>query len=183
MKNKKTDKILLAITLIIAILARLIPIVAIASLFISTDDEHYEDKVIMSLPDYSDGHEWIYGWWQDFTCYSEYKYNDEINQYFTSEENIYFKPVDSDIEHRINLLLDDYEEWVRMTENPDSMTGDDISKVYSFKRTQIDDSDWYYCNVESFESLDIEEAYLYADYDLYYFDTRTQTLYYMHNNI
>lgn len=182
MKNVKSEKVFLAIALTVAILARLIPVAAIAVLFIDTD-EQYEDKVIMSLPDNEDGQEWIYGFWQDYTCYSEYKYNDEINQYFDSEKNIYFKPVDSDIERRINLLLDDYEEWVRMTENPDSMTGDDISKVYSFERTQIDDSDWYYCNVEGFESMDIEKVGIFADYDLYYFDTQTQTLYYMHNNI
>ncbi len=182
-KSRKKDKILLAIALTIAILARLIPVVAVAALFIDTDSEQYEDKVIMSLPDYADGHEWIYGFWQDYTCYSEYKYDCELNQYFASEENIYFKPVDFDVKCRINLLLNDYEEWVRMTENPDSITGDDISKVYSFKRTQIDDSDWYYCNVEGFESPDIEEACLYADYDLYFFDTQTGTLYYMHNNI
>lgn len=183
MNNKNTGKPYLVLAIIIAIIVRIVPLAALAVVFISIDDEPTEDPVIMTMPDYVDGHEWIHGFWQDFTSYGEYRFNDEINQYFYSEENIYFKPVDSDIKCQINDLLDDYEEWVKMTENPDIITGDDISKVYNFKRTQIDDSDWYYCDVDGFENLDVEEYYMYASYDFYYYDSQSRTLYYMHNNI
>lgn len=179
MNNQKTGKPFLVLAIIIAIIVRLIPVAAVGSFFWfnATADSH-EEEVLSGLPDYIHGDKWIYGIFQDFTVYGEYKYNDEMKKFLPSGKNTYFKPVNSEAENDIRKVVSSFEDCVYLTKDTDKSIGDDLYKVYTFSRTMIDDSDWYY-----FQDYE-EDGYDYPiDYTLYYFDSQSSTLYLMHNNI
>ncbi|MCQ2485624.1 MAG: hypothetical protein MJ168_09865 [Clostridia bacterium] len=179
MEKQNTGKPFLVLAIIIAIIVRLIPVAVISSFFwFNETTESHEEEVLNGLPDYTHGDKWIYGIFQDFTVYGEYKYNDEIKKFLLSEKNTNFKHVDSDAEDEIRKVVSSFEDCVYQTKDTDKSVGDDLYKVYTFSRTMIDDSDWYY-----FQDYEEDEYDYVIEYTLYYFDSQTKTIYLMHNNI
>ena len=110
---------------------------------------------------------------QDFTDYAKY-YFDSVdfsnNEYFTKIEQ-------SDIDV-LNEHLDDFESWIETYREGDASR--DIVVNYDFDRSFIDGADYLYINSEKHTWDDGYTSLV--NYDVYFFDTQTNTLYYFHNN-
>lgn len=133
-----------------------------------------EDKVLASLGEYKSYVFYTEGEFQDFTDYAKYYY-DSIdltdNEYFSEIEH-------SDIDV-LNEHLDDFESWIETYRE-----GDATRKIvvnYDFDRSLIDYEDYLYIYSEKHT---LDDGYiLLVNYDIYFFDVQTHTLYYFHNNI
>ncbi len=149
----------------------LIIVIIIASLLftVPVSDEFYTDAVINSVgvAVSEDYHQ--YGWWQDYTIYAKYTF--EKPEY---ENNVYLeKMTNADIKE-FNLFLENFEEWVSIAKGDTG--GLDLVKNYDFEKSIISTEDYFY--IDSNDDLD-----KFVSYDLYFYDTETEILYYFHNNI
>lgn len=133
-----------------------------------------EDKVLNSLGEYKSYEFYTEGAFQDYTDYAKYYYDSA-----DLSDNEYFSKIgQSDIDV-LNEHLDDFESWIETYRENDASR--EIVVNYDFDRSIIDNEDYLYINSEKhtwddgFISL--------VNYDVYFFDTQTNTLYYFHNNI
>ena len=133
-----------------------------------------EDKVVASLGEY-ESHEFLTsGGFQDYTDYAKY--------YYTSadvSENPYLKRIDEQDLAVIDRHLDDFEMWIDTIK--ESEPSNEVVLNYDFDRTMIDTEDYIYIDSE-------EHTWSYGyttlvNYNIYFFDMQTQTLYFFHNNI
>ena len=129
----------------------------------------YENPVIASLPQadtsdcyYSDG-------FQDYTDYCKYYYANQENVLEKVKNNPYFKPVTPDDITELNRYFDNFEGWLEYVDYKDK---------YDFQRNIIDTEDYFYI-----ENNETEEEHKYWNYDVYFFDVQTKTLFFIHNNI
>ena len=133
-----------------------------------------EDKVLNSLGEYQRSEYYSEGAFQDFTDYAKYYYdsvNFTNNEYFSSIE-----PSDIDV---LNEHLDDFESWIETYREGDASR--EIVVNYDFDRSIIDSEDYLYIDSEKHTWDDGSTSLV--NYDVYFFDTQTNTLYYFHNNI
>ena len=140
--------------------------------------EKPEDKVLISLGEYKNNVFYSEGVFQDFTFYAKYYY-DNVD----FEGNAYFTKINESDLAKINEHLDDFESWIETyKENDDSL---EIVVNYDFDRGKIDKNDYIYIDSENLITTwdDGTTTTSFASYDIYFFDTQTQILYYFHNNI
>ena len=133
-----------------------------------------EDKVLNSLGEYKSHDLYHEGAFQDFTDYAKYYYDSVVfadNEYFSKIEQ-------SDIDI-LNEHLDDFESWIETYREGDASR--EIVVNYDFDRSLIDFEDYLYIDSEK-NTWDDGYTSL-VNYDIYFFDTQTNTLYYFHNNI
>ena len=133
-----------------------------------------KNEVIASLPKYKKKEFFTSGGFQDYTDYAKYYYtsaNVAENQYLNKIQESDFSIIDTH--------LDDFEGWIETIGNNDPSS--EVVVNYDFDRGIIDMED-YFC-------LDSEE-HTWSDghtslvrYNIYFFDTQTQVLYFFHNNI
>lgn len=128
-----------------------------------------QDKVLGSVGEYDAKQFWTHGEFQDYTDFGMYSYSAASlgkNQYFTivSETN------------RVTIceFIDDFEKWIDTIRNNDS--DDELVLNYSFDRAIIDTEDYFYI-------YEGENYSKFGCYDVWFFDTQTNVLYYFHNNI
>lgn len=141
------------------------------------------DPVIQSLPSYKDCVKYTEGEFQDYTDYYIYHYEDIALSEL--ESNQYLNPVG---EHMSSILpyIEDYEKWIEMYRENDALYRPfqeprELPAYYDFDKSIIDESDFFYIENENENSA---EAWIkYSNYDLYFFDVQSNTLYYFHNNI
>ena len=128
-----------------------------------------QDKVLNSLGKYESKQVWTHGEFQDYTDFGIYTFSVvELNG------SSYFSAVaESDIE-TITAFVDNFENWINCFENSDPT--DELVLNYSFDRSIVDAGDYFYI-------YEGENYPKYGCYDLWIFDTQTNTLYYFHNNI
>lgn len=133
-----------------------------------------EDKVLNSLGEYDHHVFYSEGEFQDYTDYAKYYYT-----FANIAENNYFTKIKEADLSNINTHLDDFEEWIETFK-----TNDDSAEIvvnYDFNRNLIDLEDYIYIDSEEhtwstgYTSL--------VRYNIYFFDTQSQILYYFHNNI
>lgn len=81
---------------------------------------------------------------------------------------------ETDIEE-LNLYLDDFDGWVEL--HIDANNESQFIENYDFDRDiiSINDYCYIYSNPDYFDKFD--------SYDVYFYDTKTEILYYFHNNI
>ena len=133
-----------------------------------------EDKVLNSLGEYKSKEFYTEGAFQDYTDYAKYYY-DHVN----FSDNEYFckiGQVDIDV---LNEHLDDFESWIKTYRENDETR--EIVVNYDFDRSLIDCEDYLYIDSEKHTWNDGHTSLV--NYDVYFFDTQTNTLYYFHNNI
>ena len=154
---------------IISLSALVVVLIVIGFLIYELSSIVYESLVIASLPQadtsdcyYSDG-------FQDYTDYCKYYYAKQENVLEEVKNNPYFKPVTPDDITELNSYFDNFEVWLEYVEYQDK---------YDFQRNYIDTEDYFYI-----ENDEISEKHKYWDYDVYFFDVQTQTLFFIHNNI
>ena len=127
-----------------------------------------EDIILESLPKYSEKEYYSSGGFQDTTDYAKYTYH-------ISEEDLqnneYLLPVESTDVPQIIAYIEDFEELV-------SVSHDFPSESYDFDKAIVSAGDYFYVSNRYQES---EKAFW--NYDLYYFDLETLTLYFFHSNI
>ena len=133
-----------------------------------------EDKVIASLGEYEKNEFCTSGGFQDYTDYAKY--------YFTSAnvvENKYLNKIQETDFAIINTHLDDFEGWIETIK--DSEPSCEVVVNYDFDREIIDVEDYIY--IKSEERTWSDGFTTLVNYNIYFFDTQTQVLYYFHNNI
>ena len=134
-----------------------------------------ENKVLNSLGEYKSHEFYTEGAFQDYTDYAKYYY-DSVN--FTDNE--YFSKIGQADIDVLNEHLDDFESWIETYRGGDATR--EIVVNYDFDRSVIDHKDYLYVESEKYDPWDDGNMVL-ANYDVYFFDTQTNTLYYFHNNI
>ncbi len=146
-----------------------VALIGIGFLFNQLSSTVYENPVIASLPDcdssdcyYSDG-------FQDYTDYCKYYYDKQDNILNEVQNSQYFKIITPDDITEINGYFDNFEVWLEYV---------DYSDKYDFQRNMIDTKDYFYIGND-----DTSEEHKYWNYDVYFFDVQTKTLYFIHNNI
>ena len=126
------------------------------------------DPVLESLPKYSAKTYYSSGGFQDTTDYAKYTYH-------ISEEDLqnneYLLPVESTDVPQIIAYIEDFEEWVLVSQ-------EFPSDSYDFDKEIVSIGDYFYIFNQYQEA---DKAFW--NYDLYYFDLETLTLYYFHSNI
>lgn len=149
----------------------LIIIILVASLLftIPTTDEFYTDEVIDSVGVVLSGDYHQYGWWQDYTVYSKYTFEST-----NLESNEHLKQMTQEDIEDLNLHIDNYEEWIVVFSDDEEARY--LVENYDFKRDVISVED--YCYI--YDNPDYPK---YGCYNIYFYDTETEILYYFHNNI
>ena len=138
-----------------------------ASLTIVLFSEFFENPVIASLPEYENSECYYSDGYQDFTNYCKYYFSRDDVEKITNSR--YLKPVTNDNIAELNGYFDDFEGFIEFV---------DYKGKYDFKRDIIDTDDYFY--IENDETI---EEHKYWDYDVYFFDVETRTLYFIHSNI
>ena len=149
-------------------------LVCIVLLLFITSCAVFEDKVIASLGEYEKEEFFTSGGFQDYTDYAKY--------YYTSvniENNKYFEKVKETDFTAINTHLDDFEGWIETIKDGES--SNEVVVNYDFDRGMVDTEDYFY--IDSEEHTWDDGSTSLVRYNVYLFDTKTQVLYYFHNNI
>lgn len=131
-----------------------------------------DSSVLLSLPEYTHKEFYTEGVWQDFTDYGVWTFEpfDETKL----EENLYFEKV-TDVENILSYI-ENFEGW--LTENSE------LSDHYNFDKAWIDGKDYIFIDTEEGKTIgNSDHTYgKFDNYDVYFFDTDTWTLFYFHNN-
>lgn len=133
-----------------------------------------EDIVIASLGEYEKHVFFTSGGFQDYTDYAKYYFTATI-----TTGNKYLKKIQETDFSLINTHLDDFEGWIEAIKN--SEPSNEVVVNYDFDRKIIDAEDYFY--IESEEHTWDDGHTSLVNYNIYFFDTQTQVLYYFHNNI
>ncbi len=126
------------------------------------------DKVLLSLGSYESKEYYTSGGFQDYTDYAKYTYKN-INV----EQNKYFKRIDDLNQWNLILHIENFEEWIEAIADTDPEN--EVVVAYDFDMSLISNADYYY--------IDKEPDSGYENYDVYFIDIETNTLYFFHNNI
>ena len=127
------------------------------------------EQVLSTVGDYAEQCFYSHGEFQDYTDFGVY-----LCPAAEMNENPIFSPVSETDIDTIGAFLDNFEEWVAVFRNNDPE--DTLVRNYAFDRSIIDESDYFYIA----ENKDYPK---FGCYDVWLFDTQTDTLYYFHNNI
>ena len=133
-----------------------------------------KDEVIASLGKYNDHVSYTAGEFQDCTDYAKYYYSSA-----PVADNKYLKKIRETDFDTINTHLDDFEGWIQAHKESDPSR--EVVVNYDFDRAIIDTEDYIYIDSEE-HTWDDGYTRL-VRYNIYFFDTQTQVLYYFHNNI
>ena len=126
------------------------------------------DDVRYSIGKYGDSEWYSSGGFQDYTDYGKFYY-DSVD--FT--QNTYFQKIDASHIPILEEHLDDFENWVALCQ--------ELVDHYDFDRSIIDCEDYLYIESESRTWSD-GHTFL-VNYNIHFFDTQTNTLFYFHSNI
>lgn len=129
------------------------------------------NPVVSSLPRYQEKEGYISDGFQDYTIYREYHYTNSKKMNKSLEKSLFFEKVEDDDVGVINGYLDNFKAWLKHT---------DFENECKFDSECIDTSDYWYL-INKWEKDGDEQVYY--DYDLYYYDDETMTMFMIHNNI
>ena len=151
----------------------LFPVLFLQVLFL-TGCAMMEDPILDSFGEYTDSEYYITDGFQDYTIYAKYVYSSA-----DLSGNLWLEKVRPEDFEVIQTHLDDFEGWIETigSVEPDSK----VAVNYDFDRSVIDTEDYFYIDSEE-HTWETGQVSL-VNYDIYYFDTQTQILYFFHNNI
>ena len=134
-------------------------------------DRMFEDKVLSELPDYNDSVSFESEDPTDYVNYTKYMFSEDANG--KVDDSSYLKRVTSEDMKEIREHVADFEKWIEKKQYDG----------YDFTQDRIDDSDYFYLeNKETFEGYENFPEKL-SVYTIYFFDSQSRILYYMHYNI
>ena len=140
----------------------------VALIFLSACDIPL-DEVLSSLGSYKSKTYYTSGGFQDYTDYAKYIY-----EAIDIEGNKYFKKIDDLNQWNLVLHIENFEEWIDTIE--DSDPENEVVVGYDFDFSLISTDDYYYIDKDP-------NSNGYENYNVYFIDMDTNTLYYFHNNI
>jgi len=132
------------------------------------------DAVRHSIGKYTRCEWYSSGGFQDYTDYGKFYY-DSVD----FSQNPYFQKIDASHIPILEEHLDDFENWVDLFRKNDSCQ--ELVGHYDFDRSLIDCEDYLYLESESRTWSDGHTSLV--NYNIHFFDTQTNTLFYFHNNI
>ncbi len=142
-------------------------------LFILSACQPSRRRILRSLGDCVSSEQYSSEGFQDYTDYAKYHIpNAKI------ADNRYLKRIDDAGQALLLECLEDFERWIATYRTHDPVPP--IAAYYDFDRSCIDQEDYLYIDAERFD--DSESSSL-ASFNVYFFDTQTETLYYFHNNL
>ena len=130
---------------------------------------NYKNTVLETLSNYDSSDCYYSDGFQDYTNYCKYYYFKQDDVLDKLKNCSYFKNVKPDDIMEINSYFDNFEGWLEYVDYKDK---------YDFQRNIIDTEDYFYI-----ENDETEEEHKYWNYDVYFFDVQTKTLFFIHNNI
>ena len=157
--------------LITSIFLAIIVLVFVLSFIIKKTIVLLESPVLATLPEYKDSERYISDGFQDYTNYHKYYYDNSEKVKKKLENSIYFKPVSDEDFAEITAYFNNFEGWLQWV---------DFEDKYDFDMKLVDKNDFWYVKSKYAQESEDEKFY---DYDLYFFDIQSMTLYYIHNNI
>ena len=128
-----------------------------------------KDEVLESLGEYKSKEYFTSGGFQDYTDYAKYTYED-----VDFSENVFFNKISSNSLNDLTDHIEDFEKWVQIIKEAEPQNK--VVLNYDFDVAVISDNDYLHI----YDDPDCPEL---GNYDVYFFDTETMTLYYFHNNI
>ena len=133
----------------------------------------FDDAVILSLPAYSQKEVYTEGEFQDYTDYGIYQYPSFDKNKL--EENLYFEPV-MDVD-TILSYIENFETWIN--------EGSELFDHYDFDKCWIGEGDYVFIDTKEGKPIGNGSSTYdkFDNYNIYFFDLDTWTLYYFHNNI
>lgn len=144
-------------------------IVLILSLLIMSGCSIFEDKTIRSLGKYESYEYFTSGGFQDHTDYAKYTYKD-----IDFDDNKYFDKISSKSKENLIAHIENFEMWINVIKEDDE--NNDVVLGYDFDSSIISEDDYLYI-------YDDPNYHEFGNYNVYFFDIETMTLYYFHNNI
>lgn len=132
------------------------------------------DKVIASIGRYESREFFTSGGFQDYTDYAKYHFGD-----VDVAGKAYLKKIQESDLSAIDEHLEDFEGWIEIIRGTDE--SNEVVVNYDFDRSIIDLDDYIYIDSEEVTWSDGQTSLV--RYNIYFFDTQTQVLYYFHNNI
>lgn len=134
----------------------------------------YEDPVIKSLPEYKSKDSYLSEGFQDYTDYAKYTFDnietDDLN------ESGYFKEATEADVSEILAYIKNFEGWVDLEDG-------EVEENYDFDKTIVTVGDYFYIDTKYGQPIGTTTYGKFDDYNVYFFDTDSQILYYFHNNI
>ena len=127
------------------------------------------DEVLNSLGNYKSKEYFTSVGFQDYTDYAKYVYEDTD---FSNNE--YFELISRDSENDFKKHVDNFERWIEAIKESDPK--DEVVLGYDFDSSVISDGDYLYI----YDDSDYPE---FGNYNVYFFDIETKTLYFFHSNI
>ena len=129
--------------------------------------------VLRRLPDYESGELHSCSGGQDSTDYGKYVFSDVTAQQL--QITGYFQKVTAADLDVLRQYVKDFEQWVEICSCDNC--GCDLAECYDFSAELLEAGDCF-----GLERSEPRGSFL-GDYTIYYFDTDTQTLYYLRSNI
>lgn len=130
-----------------------------------------QGKVLRSVGACESEQFWTHGTFQDYTDFGVYTFSSDVDL----SRNRYFAAVgEADIE-TLFKYIDHFEQWVENIRTTDP--ADELAVNYAFDHAIVDTEDYFY--IYDDERYEIE----FCCFDVWFFDTQTNTLYYFHDNI
>ena len=133
-----------------------------------------EDEIVASLGEYEEREFFTCEGFQDHTDYAKYHFRSAH-----VAENSYLSKIQEADLADIDTHLDDFEKWIEAIRNSDPSS--EVVLNYDFDRSIVDTEDHFYIDSEMHTWSDGYTSLV--RYDIYFFDSQTQVLYYFHNNM
>lgn len=138
-------------------------------------DTTHPNLILASLPEPIETVCYTDGGFQDYTDYEKRSYTEEALSFL--ENNAYFQKVNTADISEITAYFKDFSRWINMT---------DYADKYDFDIDCISETDYFYIEDKCFEKENSDgrlQYEQYKNYNVYFFDTESLTLYFIHNNI
>lgn len=150
---------------------RWVALIATSAMLLSLSACTRNGRVLSSLGKYEEEGFWTCGGFQDYTDFGIYTFSTDVDL----SRNRYFAAVgEADIE-TLFKYIDHFEQWVENIRTTDP--ADELAVNYAFDHAIVDTEDYFY--IYDDERYEIEFCY----FDVWFFDTQTNTLYYFHDNL
>ena len=128
-----------------------------------------QDDVLSTLGQYEFRHFYTSGGFQDYTDFALYTYAAA-----NLEHNPYFAPLTPADSETLSAFIDDFEDWIDTIRRSDP--DNEVAVHYAFDRKRLDPEDWFYLYEDPIYPK-------FGCYDLWFYDSQSNVLYYFHNNI
>ncbi len=132
-----------------------------------------EPGLIQLLPEYKNVQFYRGKGFQDYTQFGKYYYDETVIKFINKEQAMLYVKDKADVSKIINYFQN-FKKWIE---------NEDFKDKYDFNMENVTVGDYFYItNNYPNEDFDYNPE-KYPTYNVYWFDTETLTMYFIHNNI